>query len=82
MDAKEQLNKVVSLFNKSFPDRHVKAVYGFKDNQLLIEAPKKNVNEDYENAFFVLSNKGITVFNPFDDFEGFCDAVDNHKVEV
>lgn len=81
-EAKEKLNKLISQFNKSFPDRSVKAVYGYKDKQILIEAPLKNVDKDYENAFFLLTTNAITSFSPFDDFEGFCNAIDNHKVEI
>ncbi len=76
------IKELIKKANSKLKDRKIVAVYTYRKDSVLIEAPRKGISTDYDGAFFLLTKNSCEYFSPFDDYEGFIDALEHHKIDI
>lgn len=77
-----RIRDYIKKANNMLKDRKIVAVYMYEKNSVLIEAPRKGTTTDYDGSFFLLTKNSCRYFSPFDDYDRFIDAINNHKINV
>lgn len=73
------ISNVKRIMEEQYPDRVVNRIALYK-NDYLVSAPLKQTDFDYNDPYFLVSERGVKQFLPILDMEGFNESFRNRVV--